>query len=331
MAITIQIQPGDLEQLRFAISPLIELTFSYALLHKPGHHSLHPHWVDAASQNLWNLEFPYMAAVIPLRHYLADFVTPTPTTEHSDIETELRRVQATPPSLVRKNIEYIIEIDGETEARRHFLAYPDEAIYCLTEELRLFWQRALSVYWSRIQTVLENDILFRARQQALQGAEQMVNDLGDDLRYQSRTLEILKHHAASQLCHYLETLEGNGIRLVPTVFKASLISWQTAPEWQPMIIYGARGAGLWHNTELPEPEGALRAVFGDARATLLQALLNPGHTSELAQRLGVTSGAVSQQLAKLNEAGLVESHRSGYHVYYRLSQRGAQLMTLFAG
>lgn len=331
MAITIQIQPGDLEQLRFSVSPLIELTFSYALLHKPAHHGLHPRWVEAVNQNLWNLDFPYMAAVVPLKHYLADFVTPTPTADHSDIETEFRRVQATPPQIVRNNIEYIIELDGETETRRHFLAYPDEALFCLTEELRLFWERALSLYWSRIETVLENDILYRARQQALEGAEMMVNNLGDDLRYQARTLEILKHCAPTQICHYLTTLGGTGIRLVPTVFKDALVSWQTAPEWEPMIIYGARGAGLWYSTGLPEPEGALRAVFGDARAALLQALNMPGHTSELAQRLGITSGAVSQQLAKLNEAGLVESHRSGYHVYYRLSHRGAQLMALFAG
>jgi len=330
MAITIQIQPGDLEQLRFAVSPLIELIFSYGVLNKPSQHPLHPRWIEEVQQHLWDVEFPYLAAVVPLRHYIADFVTQTPTKELTDIETELQRVQATPPQIVRKNIEYIIQLDGETEIRRQFLAYPQETLLCLTDELRVYWQRALSAHWPRIRTVLENDILFRARQQALQGAEQMVNDLADDLRYQSRTLEILKHHVSTQVRLYLETLEGNGIRLVPTVFKGSLISWQTAPEWQPMIIYGARGAGLWYNVELPEPEGALRAAFGDARAALLQSLQNPGHTSELAQRLGVTSGAISQQLAKLNDAGLVESHRSGYHVYYRLSQRGAQLMALFA-
>ncbi|MCC6614922.1 MAG: winged helix-turn-helix transcriptional regulator [Anaerolineae bacterium] len=333
MAITIQIQPADLEQLRFAVSPLVELMFSYALLHKPTHpnYRLHQRWVENANQNIAGLEFPYLSSLVPMKHYTADFVTPTPTKEHMDIETELQRVLATPPQIVRKNVEYIIEISGETEIRRQFLAYPSETLACLTEELRLYWKRALAPHWSRIQTVLENDILYRARQQALQGAEEMVNGLGDDLRYRSRTLEILKHHAASQLCFYMETLEGNGIRLVPTVFKASMISWQTAPEWQPMIIYGARGAGLWYSTEQPEPEGALRAAFGDARALLLQALLNPAHTSELAQRLGVTSGAISQQLTKLNDAGLVESHRSGYHVYYRLSPRGEQLMALFAG
>ena len=131
MAFTIQIQPGDLEQLRFAVSPLIELTFSYALLHKPAHQGLHPRWVEAVNQNLSNLEFPYLAALIPPKHYLADFVTPTPSADHSDIETELRRVRATPPNVVRNNIEHIIDLDGETEIRRHYLAYPDEALFCL--------------------------------------------------------------------------------------------------------------------------------------------------------------------------------------------------------
>lgn len=74
---------------------------------------------------------------------------------------------------------------------------------------------------------------------------------------------------------------------------------------------------------------ALRAAFGDMRAILLEALREPTPTSALARTLGVTAGAVSQQLSRLMDAGLLDAHRSGYRVYYRLSDRGQKLMDLF--
>jgi DNA-binding MarR family transcriptional regulator len=49
----------------------------------------------------------------------------------------------------------------------------------------------------------------------------------------------------------------------------------------------------------------------------------------MAHRLSLTSGAISQQLDRLKRAGLVESHRSGKRVYYRLTRRGEDLIALF--
>jgi DNA-binding transcriptional ArsR family regulator len=65
------------------------------------------------------------------------------------------------------------------------------------------------------------------------------------------------------------------------------------------------------------------------RASLLAILREPTPTSGLARQLGVTAGAVSQQLSRLMDAGLLDAHRSGYRVYYRLSERGHKLMDLF--
>jgi DNA-binding MarR family transcriptional regulator len=104
---------------------------------------------------------------------------------------------------------------------------------------------------------------------------------------------------------------------------------QFAPHWQPMIMYSARGAGLWYHAASPEPDQALRIALGTGRARVLVALQSPAHTGELALRLNLTSGAISQHLQRLHQAGLVESHRSSYRVYYRLSSRGEKLVGLF--
>ena len=54
---------------------------------------------------------------------------------------------------------------------------------------------------------------------------------------------------------------------------------------------------------------------GESKAAILHALEIPMTTSEVAARVGVTPGAVSQQLAQLRRAGIVEAHRSGRGVY----------------
>ena len=102
------------------------------------------------------------------------------------------------------------------------------------------------------------------------------------------------------------------------------------PHWLPMLIYGARGGGLWYREEVPDPEEPLTLTLGAAKAKLLLTLKQPAHTAELAQKLSVTAGAVSQQLGRLHEAGLVESHRSSSRVYYRLTARGEKLIAVFA-
>jgi len=59
------------------------------------------------------------------------------------------------------------------------------------------------------------------------------------------------------------------------------------------------------------------------------ALQSPLNTGELAYKLFLTAGAVSQQVKNLQMAGLIESFRSGKNVYHRLTLRGEKLMELF--
>jgi DNA-binding transcriptional ArsR family regulator len=55
----------------------------------------------------------------------------------------------------------------------------------------------------------------------------------------------------------------------------------------------------------------------------------PGTTTEFVQRLHHSPAAVSPHLSRLKAAGLVEPHRSGRRVYYRLSLTGESLLEIF--
>ena len=117
---------------------------------------------------------------------------------------------------------------------------------------------------------------------------------------------------------------GRGITLVPCVFAWPRVDMLVQPGYQPTLAYGPRGvAKLWSSSS-PAPNGtALEAALGTGRASVLKSLTPmPSTTTELAHQLRLSPAAVSAHLTRLKAAELVEPHRSGRNVYYRLSYAG---------
>ncbi|MFJ3789407.1 ArsR/SmtB family transcription factor [Kitasatospora sp. NPDC090091] len=93
------------------------------------------------------------------------------------------------------------------------------------------------------------------------------------------------------------------------------------------VRYPARGlATVWH-TATTAPPAALADLLGRTRARILTLLAEPASTTELAHRLDVTPGTVSQHLGVLHRAGLVTRARHGHLVLYLRSRLGDQLLT----
>jgi DNA-binding transcriptional ArsR family regulator len=190
--------------------------------------------------------------------------------------------------------------------------------------MRLYWQRTLAYYWSRMISILEGDVLYRGRVLALDGPGTLFEGLHPTVSYQPHRLQIKRFCQRVHPDHKV-SLDGNGIQLVPTIFAVKCM-WLVVPHWRPALSYQVRGGGLWCQTP---PSRSLEMALGAGRASVLQTLVNPSSTGELAHRLMITSGAVSQQLDRLKQAGLVEAHRSGKRVYYQLTKRGEELISLF--
>jgi len=330
--IIIQIAPEDLLETRFAYSPLVELTLSRRLFHvKPFKHSM-GRWVEDARQAMNNIELPYMDTLIKYRGYIPDFLTPTPDQPENDIEAALAGLLRTPPHVVRLAMEESNLCPGkdleDDEIIKQFMLYPQEALGCLAEEMRFYWQRVLAPQWHQVRAILDGDVLYRARQMALGGHDVVISDLHPSIHYDHDAGRITIHKEHRDWEMHLD-IEGRGLQVVPAVFSASHFHWQVFEEYTPMLIYTPRGAGNLYATA-PDPSPALEVLLGGGRASVLESLLTPLSTSELATRLHMTSGAISQHLSRLKEAGLVESQRSGRWVYYQLSDRGMQFVNLFA-
>jgi DNA-binding transcriptional ArsR family regulator len=327
MTITLHLTPNDLVNMRFAYRPMLEIPLSYRVLRNPEFQATHQRWTQEAYQALHDIQLHYLDALIAAEGYIPDFLTPTPTTNHVNIEDDLTYLLSIPHDLIRKNIQRLIDSAGDTAIRRFFLAYPNEAMQRLAGDLRIYWQRTLAYSWSRMIAVLEGDILYRGRLLALDGPNNMISDLHPSIDYSHRQIH-LKSVGSHVYCSLERQLRGDGIRLVPTIFTPnSGRMLQISPEWQPMILYGARGMGLYpRNTRASE---SLELALGAGRASVLQALMTPATTAELAHALVITSSAVSQHLKRLTQAGLVEAHRSGKRVFYQLTQRGEEMIALF--
>ena len=334
--ISINVTPTDITRMRFAFSPLLEVVASFQMLKKSNPYpTQYLPWIEEAQRALHDIELPYMSQMIGARSYIPDFLTPTPTAPGIDFEEELSRLCETPTAIVEEHIRFMLELDEESDFLKHALIHPRQTVDALVAELRLYWDRTLAHHWSRMIAILENDVLYRAREQALFGASEMLNGLHPRLAYEDGKIHIKKKRSgfkanSKHWCIYDYDITGRGLQIVPVIFSFPRLYWQISPDYQPMLIYGARGTGLWHYNEPDDPEEALQITLGVGRSRVLYALTTPRSTGELAYILDITSGAVSQHLSKLNQAGLVESSRSGRRVFYRLSQRGQSLIQLFS-
>ncbi|MFZ4817004.1 MAG: DUF5937 family protein [Phototrophicaceae bacterium] len=327
--LSIYLDDKDLHKVRFAYSPLIELSLSYMALRGTRAEMAPARWKANAQRLLDDVELPYMDAIILPDSYVVDFLTPTPITPKTSLKEELDRVWETPRDVVIKNVLVTREYGGDSPVHDHFLHDPDAALGCLFAELQFYWGRVLEAHWSSIVANLENDVLHRARESATRGIGTVLNTLGAGLTYNCTAENIwvtkVTSHPDAELC-----LDGRGIQLVPSLFSRNHGHSQINEDWQPMLIYPARGSGLWYDPIPPQTDEALELTLGASKARLLQALAVPTSTSELATQLYLTAGSVSQQLTRLSQAGLVESTRNGSRVYYRLSERGEHLLAVFS-
>src|SRR5262249_11451930 len=145
-------------------------------------------WIEEARRALHDLELPHLDALVTDHGYIPDFLMPTPASHGTDLEADLQEILATPTELIQSHILELITLHGDSEMRCYFLAHQREAVECLVEELRLYWQRTLVHYWQRMVSTLESDVLYRARTMALDGPDSLFDDLHTTVDYQQGKL-----------------------------------------------------------------------------------------------------------------------------------------------
>lgn len=331
--ITIPLSTEDLTRVRLAPSPLWETVASFAVLLHQGRDTAHAPWVTRTRRVLPGIDLSALVAVMCLEKHCPDFLTPPPDVSAEGFEEELERLRATPPEVVHREVWMLMRTEKEQfgslapeKARmlEFYLKDPEGSLKRLVDTLGRYHDLAISPYWLRIQEHLEGDTLRRGQALALGGVEALLSGLHPKASYGGGILELDKPYEA------LIEPAGRGITLVPCVFAWPRVEVLVQPGYQPTLAYGPRGVAKLWTSSAPKPDGtALAAALGAGRASVLKNLLVPTTTTGLARQLRLSPAAISAHLSRLKEAGLVEPHRNGKRVYYRLSCAGESLLGIF--
>jgi DNA-binding transcriptional ArsR family regulator len=331
--ITIPLSTEDLTRVRLVPSPLWETVTSFAVLVHRGRDTVHAPWASRARRTLPGTDLSPLFAAMCIGRACPDFLTPPPDASVVGFDEELERLRATPAEVVFDEVESLVRAwkelcglrPGQERMLGIYLSDPEGSLRRLVDTLNRYHELAISPYWPRMREHLEGDTIRRGQALALGGVEALLSGLSPKVDYVGGAIELEKPREV------VVEPAGRGITLVPCVFVWPKVDVLVEPGYRPTLAYPPRGAAkLWtHST--PSSNGtALGAALGDSRASVLKGLLHaPTTTTELSQQLGLAPAAVSSHLSRLKVAGLVEPHRSGRKVFYRLSFAGESLLEVF--
>ncbi|MGW0194920.1 DUF5937 family protein [Nonomuraea sp. NPDC003201] len=357
MTLRIDISGMPSGRLRFAASPLAELTAMLHVLAEPGHHPQLAGWAG----DVWAGLRPELAERLREAEFLwrssrADFLVP-----------------ARPRPTLAEELDDVDRIDDETYVtaalittcgsnRVHFAA-PSPLTDATARERALDLAQARGALQEAFAERLLTDpaaVRARVRHTLEQCAEAFFDAawagvavrLATDLRVKNDLLKRQGIEAALASVSSAVTLaqDGNciildklqdkataahdtGVTFLPSVFGHPHLVVVHAPGWQPVVQYPVAEAGPSEPISLETVTLRLEALAHPVRLRLLRTLARGPHTTgELAHAWELSPPEVSRHLAVLRRAGLLTARRHGRYVRHTLNlpdlmALGADLMT----
>ncbi|MDN3241987.1 DUF5937 family protein [Glycomyces tritici] len=343
---TLRIEIGGLGpgQLRFAASPLAELTAMLHVLAEPGHHPQYAGW----AADVWAGLPPELAERLREAEFLwrssrAGFLVP-----------------ARPRLTLAEELDDVDRIDDE--------AYVTAALITTCGNNRVRFgapspladetarNRALDLAQARgaLQEAFAERLLAdpaavreRVRRTLEQCAEAFFDDAWANAAVPLATDLRLKHHLlqrqgvgpalasissavalspdgghiiVDKLQDKAITAQGTGVTFLPSVFGRPHLVVITATGWQPVVQYPVAEAGPSAPVPLETVTRRLEALAHPVRLRLLRTLARGPHTTgELAHAWELSAPEVSRHLAVLRRAGLLTAERHGRYVRYTLN------------
>ncbi|MGW2342872.1 DUF5937 family protein [Streptomyces sp. NPDC001661] len=318
---------GDLARTSFAYSPLQEAVYSLRCWRDPARYPHQRPWLRRLAPAFRRLDTELLGALVAPHLWLPDFLTPRPSRPRPTFASQLAEVRAVPPELLEP--EFTAAYDTVTDrlppVLRAGLADPAAFRHRIADALEAYWDACLAPdWWPRVQSVLEADLTHRGKVLADAGVGGLFTSLDRRLSWDGEVLTLVQHDSLHPWPQAEIPIEGRGLVLVPTLFCHGAHT-MIDPELPPLLSYPARGRATISQTPPPATSEALTRLLGAARARILRLLEEPASTTELAHRLDVTPGAVSQHLSILYDAGLLLRTRSGRSVRYGRSELGERL------
>ncbi|MEU9254358.1 DUF5937 family protein [Streptomyces sp. NPDC048270] len=330
--------------LRFAASPLAELTAMLHVLAEPGHHPQHAGWAG----EVWAGLPPELAERLREAEFLwrssqADFLLParprpTLAEELDDVDriddgTYVTaalvttcggsRVHFAAPSPLTDPTarERALDLAQARGARQEafaerLLADPAAVRERVRHTLELCAEAFFDAAWTGVAVRLATDLRLKNDLLKRQG-------IGAALASVSGSVTL----APDGDCIIVDKLQdkataarGTGVTFIPSVFNRPHLVAVHAPGWQPVVQYPVSGPGPSEPVPLETVTLRLEALAHPVRLRLLRTLARGPHTTgELAHAWELSPPEVSRHLAVLRRAGLLTGRRDGRYVRYTLN------------
>ncbi|WP_420036308.1 DUF5937 family protein [Streptomyces sp. cg28] len=320
---------GDLARTSFAYSPLQEAVYSLRAWREPARYPHQRPWLRRLGPAFRRQDTELLGALIAPHLWIPDFLTPRPDRPRPAFARQTAALRRVPPELLAPEFTaaYDTTVDRLPEVLRTGLADPAAFRHRIADALESYWHDCLAAdWWPRVQSVMEADLTHRGKVLAEEGVGGLFTSLDPRLSWDGEVLTLVQTNSHGYL-PWPEAdiaIGGRGLVLVPTLF-AHGAHTMIDPGLPPLLSYPARGRATISETAPPASGEALTRLLGAPRARLLRLLTEPASTTELAHRLAVTPGAVSQHLSILYDAGLLTRTRSGRSVRYGRSDLGERL------
>lgn len=319
--IRLRVGAGDFGRLRFAFSPLAEVAESVHML--SAHRIRPPHvpWFRTVRESLRDVDMRLLCSIIPARHRLVGYLYEGALDRSVTVAEQVDRLAAMPAERLADTVRSVWDGAEVPSPARALVAEGQSGPRHLADVIAEYWHVALEPFWPRMRSVLDDDVAYRAQSMIIEGGETLLADLHPEVTVTPHALEIAKP------CTFERDLDSAGLTLVPSVFAwpRCLVSINTTGPVN--VVYGARGvATVWDDPQTQR--NALADVMGRTRAAILESLVRPRSTTDLAIRLGHTPPSISQHLTILKHNGLVMSWRSGRRVLYERTALGTRFVTL---
>ncbi|MEU0596779.1 ArsR family transcriptional regulator [Streptomyces sp. NPDC006393] len=314
-----QVNADTLAGSRFVLSPLAETFASLKLLHAgvgghPGEQAWLRAHLPAFRQRL--AADPVTALLVRAglgRHWIADFLTPTPRDDES-FEDGVARVHAADPAEARANLR--VSLAGPLPAALE----RDDLAERAARLLEYVWTDAVRPYWDRRRRVLEADVVARTAQVSRGGWAAVLDALRPGTRW-------LGENRLQVNAHEYPPREVSGAQLVfvPVTPQTGWVSWEESDR-RYAVVYPCSGALADSEVRRAAVPAGLGALLGRARAQVLVLLDTPLSTTQLTAVTGQGLGSVGRHLKVLLDAGLVERRRAGRSVLYSRTGPGQVLV-----
>jgi DNA-binding transcriptional ArsR family regulator len=297
--------------------PLWETVFSLFRLRQRDAPLIFGEWRRQAVRRIRRTDLDLLLPLVPGGYY-PDFLTPAEGA--LGLDAGIEALLATPRQRLRGDLEILAAEQGPLRSWMQLLGAGDpQTLEQLGGAIRSHYRAVVAPYWHQVQAHVDADRAKRAKAFLEGGCEGLLRSYLPMMRWEPPVLVV--DVPFEQTLH----LDGRGLVLVP-----SFLSWNTPDVLKdttlpPVLVYPIEH-DLALSARTRPPGASLGALIGATRAAVLEAVEGGRTTSEVARRVGVSAGAISQHTSVLREAGLIRTSRAGKAVVHTLTPLGSALL-----